>query len=473
MQGFQTASGSGDAGGIPPLVLDRAFVGIDERVPIATGEVRYINLDNAATTPPLRAVLDAVLRMLRTYGSVHRGAGYKARTSTAAYDNAHRSIADFVGANPETQIAIFGRNTTEALNKLANRLPMPPGAVVVTTMMEHHSNDLPWRRRATVVRARVTADGRLDEEDFDRLLARHAGRLAIVAVSGASNVTGLIQPVHQLARKAHAAGARIVVDAAQLVAHRRIDMKPDGDPEHLDFVAFSGHKMYAPFGAGVLVGPRDVFLAGAPDVVGGGTVDLVTEDDVVWAGLPDREEAGTPNAVGAVAMAESARQMRAWGMDRIGDRETALASYARWRLREVPGLTIYGDVDAVDRVGAIAFNLATADHALVAAILGYEAGIGVRNGCFCAQPYTAHLLGISPAQLRAWDRLSVRPGMVRISLGLYNTTDDVDLAVAVLHDIAGGRHVRGYERVSADEYAPRRRAEPGGRARWTSAPGRH
>lgn len=447
--------------GIGTMVPARAFVGIDERVPAEHGrEVRYINLDNAATTPPLRAAMDAVLRSVRSYGSVHRGAGYKARVSTAAYEDAHAAILAFAGAEPHTNVAIFGRNTTDALNKLANRLPMPPSPIVITTMMEHHSNDLPWRRRATVVRAGMMPDGRLDEEDFDRLLSRYAGRLAIVAVSGASNVTGMMPPVHRLARKAHAAGACIVVDAAQLVAHCRLDVKPDADPEHLDFVAFSGHKMYAPFGSGVLIGPRDVFLAGPPDIVGGGTVDIVTEDDVEWADLPDRDEAGTPNALGAVAMAAAARQLSEWGMDSVRSHEATLTAYARRRLREVPGLTIYGDVDEVERVGAISFNLASVDHALVAAVLGYEAGIGVRDGCFCAQPYVARLLGIPPEEHRAWKPGSIRPGMVRISLGLYNTADDIDAAVAVLYDLAMGRYVADYERASADEYAPRRRWKP-------------
>ncbi len=467
--------GSATSNGIGTLVPPYAFVGIDERVPLERGrEGRYINLDNAATTPPLRAAMDAVLRSVRTYGSVHRGAGYKARVSTAAYEDAHAAILAFAGAEPGTNVAIFGRNTTDALNKLANRLPMPPNPVVVTTMMEHHSNDLPWRRRAAVVRARMMPDGRLDEEEFDRLLSRYAGRVAIVSVSGASNVTGMMPSVHRLARKAHAVGARIAVDAAQLVAHCRLDMKPDADPEHLDFVAFSGHKMYAPFGSGVLIGPRDVFLDGVPDTVGGGTVDIVTEDNVVWADLPDREEAGTPNALGAVAMAAAARQLSEWGMDAVRAHETSLACYARRRLREVPGLTIYGDVDTVERVGAIPFNLASADHALVAVVLGYEAGIGVRNGCFCAQPYVARLLGISPEEHRAWRAgTAVRPGMVRISLGLYNTTGDIDAAVAVLRDLAAGRYVCLYERVSADEYAPRRRPESGIHTAWTSAPGRH
>ena len=144
----------------------------------------------------------------------------KSRISTAAYDEAHHTIARFVGANVDTNTVIFGKNTTEAINKLSDRYPLSKDAIVLTTLMEHHSNDLPWRRRARVVRATVTSDGRLDEDDSDRLLETYRGRVALVTVSGASNVTGFVQPVHRLARKAHAAGARILVDAAQLAPHR-------------------------------------------------------------------------------------------------------------------------------------------------------------------------------------------------------------------------------------------------------------
>ena len=181
---------------------------------------------------------------------MHRGAGLKSRVSTAAYDEAHDAIARFVGADAAGNTVIFGKNTTEAINKLAFRYPLTRHSVVLSTEMEHHSNDLPWRERAHVVRARVTRDGRLDEDDVDRLLAIHGHRVALLTVSGASNVTGFVQPIHRLARKAHAVGARILVDAAQLAPHRRIDVKPDGDPEHLDYVAISAHKMYAPFGVG-------------------------------------------------------------------------------------------------------------------------------------------------------------------------------------------------------------------------------
>lgn len=437
-----------------------AFVGLDERMPLLDGRLsRYVNLDNAATTPPLHAVVSAVQEALVCYSSIHRGAGYKARASSAAYENARSMVARFAGADVRTATVIFVKNTTEAINKLSARLPIPRGAVVLTTVMEHHSNDLPWRRRATVVRVGTTSDGQLDEDDFDRQLAAHVGRIAIVAVSAASNVTGIVQPIHRLARKAHAAGARIFVDAAQLVAHRRLDMKEDADPEHLDFVAFSGHKMYAPFGTGALIGPKAAFLDGVPDHVGGGTVDIVTEDDVRWAGVPDRDEAGTPNALGAIALAEAARVLESWGFDALERHEAHLAEYARQRLRAIPDLTIYGDPEgrsAPDRVGVIPFNLATADHALTAAVLGYEGGVAVRNGCFCAQLYVARLLGLAPgAALDGRTRPdAIRPGMVRLSLGAYNTVEDIDAAIAMVRRVVQGDFEAGYRRVSDHEYAP-------------------
>jgi cysteine desulfurase/selenocysteine lyase len=437
-----------------------AFVGLDERTPLLGGRLsRYVNLDNAATTPPLRAVVSAVQEALVCYSSVHRGAGYKARASSAAYEDARQAVARFAGADARTNTVIFVKNTTEAINKLSARLPMPSDAVVLTTMMEHHSNDLPWRRRATVVRVRTTDDGQLDEDDFDRQLAAYTGRIAIVAVTAASNVTGFVQPIHRLARKAHAAGTRIFVDAAQFVAHRRLDIKGDADPEHIDFVAFSGHKMYAPFGTGALIGPKAVFLEGTPDHVGGGTVDMVTEDDVSWTSVPDRDEAGTPNALGAIALAAAARVLESWGFDALEQHETSLAEYARQCLRAIPGLTIYGDPEggsAPDRVGVIPFNLPSADHALTAAVLGYEGGIGVRNGCFCAQIYVARLLGRRSEKDNASRARSdaIRPGMVRLSLGAYNTIDDIDAAIAMVRRVAQGDFEDTYHRVSDHEYAP-------------------
>lgn len=441
------------------------IVGLDETLPLLDGRLaRYISLDNAASTPPFRNVVDAVHRFLPYYSSVHRGTGFKSRLSTATYDEAHDAVARFVGADTATNTVIFGKNATEAINTLAFHYPLPPRSVILTTAMEHHSNDLPWRGRAQIVRARVTPEGRLDEDDLDRLLAAYGERMALLTVSGASNVTGFIQPIHRLAGKAHAVGARILVDAAQLAAHCRIDVKPDHDSEHLDYVVLSAHKMYAPFGTGALIGHRDTFLRGAPQHQGGGTVEIVTPTDVQWAGLPDREEAGTPNVVGALAMAVAAQTLMDAGMDSVTRHEAALTAHALEQLRSVPGITIYGERDPArcdERVGVITFNVGAVPHALVAAILGYEAGIGVRSGCFCAQSYVAHLLGLDPVEQArrqrehlAGDR-SRRPGMVRLSLGLYSTVDEVDALVAMVQRIAREDYHGDYYQVpETGDYRP-------------------
>ena len=263
-------------------------------------------------------------------------------------------------------------------------------------------------------------------------------------------------------RKAHAVGARILVDAAQLAPHRRIDVKPDDDPEHIDFVALSAHKMYAPFGTGALVGPRDTFLHDPPEYQGGGTVDIVTPAEVYWADLPDRDEACSPNVVGAVAMAVAARTLMDIGMDRIERHEAQLTRYALERLQSVPEIVMYGETNPAaqdgDRVGVIPFNLGTTHHALVAAILGSEAGIGVRNGCFCAQSYVAQLLRLSPAEQDekrrehlAGDR-SRKPGMVRASLGAYNVCEEIDALAEMLERISRGDYHGDYCQVDSGDY---------------------
>lgn len=447
------------------------ILGVDRQVPLLDGRIApYINLDNAATTPPLRDVVETIDHFLPYYSSVHRGTGFKSRLSTVAYEQAHEIVGRFVGADLSTNTVIFGKNTTEAINKLSYRLPLSPDSVVITTQLEHHSNDLPWRDRANVIHVRATPDGRLDEDDFDRQLATYAHRVAVVAVTAASNVTGLVQPIHRLARKAHEVGAKILVDAAQLVAHRRLDMRPDDDPKHLDFVALSAHKMYAPFGTGALVGPKEVFLRSGPEYSGGGTVDAVTLDEVYWAGLPDREESGSPNTVGAVAMAAAAQVLMEVGMDAIAAHEDALIMHALERLPSVSRMKVYGQADPArssEKVGVIPFNLEGIPHFLVAAVLGYEGGIGVRSGCFCAHPYVVHLLHLSEEEKAKWRNRVLRgdksdmPGLVRASFGCYNTTEDIDRLVEMLQRIARADYQGEYEvHRPSGEYVPKDYREP-------------
>ena len=443
------------------------FTGLDTPVPVLMGaDAPYINLDNGASTPPFKHVQTVINQFLDFYSSVHRGTGFKSQLSTQAYDSARHEILRFVGASPENYVCIFGKNTTEAINKLARRYPFTAERrVVLTTSMEHHSNDLPWRAATVnVVHVRSLPDGRLDEADFDEKLNLYQNQVALAAVSGASNVTGFINPIHRLAEKVHAAGGEFMVDCAQLAPHRQVNMGAGDDPARLDFVALSAHKMYAPFGSGALVGRREIFEQGAPDMVGGGQVEIVTLDQVEWSAPPAREEAGSPNTVGAIGMAAAASQLDAIGMKNVAAHEVELTAYALEQLNSVPGIQIYGERDpgtAAQRLGVIPFNLEGISHFLTAAILGYEFGIGVRNGCFCAHPYMLHLLGIQASEAQNVrqhildnDRRQV-PGLVRISFGLYNTNDEVDRVVDALRAITSGRYHGTYHQDSVSgEYHP-------------------
>lgn len=426
----------------------RDFVaGVDVQVPVVGGRsVRYVNLDNAATTPPFLPILDCARGFFDWYASVHRGSGFKSQLATHVYEKCRRAVADFIGADLSCHAVIFTQNATHALNKLAARLAPRRDQVVITTLMEHHSNMLPWRKLGCGLEyAQVRRDdGTLNLADLQRKMNRAGTRLCAVTVTGASNVTGVLPPIRRIARMAHERGALFAVDATQLVPHRGLRMGDPQDPERVDFAVFSAHKMHAPFGSGVLVGPRAVFEEGWPDMSGGGTVNAVTMDDVFWAPPPEKEEAGTPNLFGAVALAWAIKAHVTMGMENLAEHGRELTRRALRQLSSIEGLTIYGPRDPdvrEERIGIITLNAERVSHARLAAVLGHEWGIGVRNGCFCAQPYVRELLGVSDEQMRsvigklaAGDHSSV-PGMVRVSLGTYNTAEEVDYFAQALRSI--------------------------------------
>jgi len=424
--------------------LQKLVVGLNEEVTLLDGSrAKYINFDNAASTPTLIPVMEKVNEFCKWYSNVHRGTGFKSQLSSWVFEEARNIIGEFVGADASSAV-IFCKNATEAINKLAWRFQCPmikavgkdaDKPVVLTSVMEHHSNELPWRKVGKVVHVAINADGTVNSSDLYEKINQHRGRICLVAISGASNVTGYINPIHEYARKAHEAGAQIAVDAAQLAPHRPIDIKPKKDPEHIDYLAFSAHKIYAPYGIGVLVADRSVFEHGDPDYVGGGTVDIVDLESAYWKDLPEREEAGTPDIIGVVALAKVVKLIEEVGFDSIIEHEAELTAYALDKLNAMPEVILYGDKDpknARNRLGVISLNVKNMDHALVSAILSYEGGIGVRNGCFCAHPYVKCLLGVTPEQAKevekhilARDRSTI-PGTFRISFGLYNTKEEID-----------------------------------------------
>lgn len=440
--------------------------GLEVKTPLLNGKHHhYINLDNAASTPSFKCAQTSINDFLEYYSSVHRGSGYKSQLSTHAYEQSREIVLQFLGAPIKSHTCIFVKNTTEAINKLAHRFPFnEKRPLLLTSGMEHHSNDLPWRSATQVIHVGLTPNGQLDLEELNSIVDRYAEKIGLVSITAASNVTGFINPIHDIARIAHSIGAQIVVDCAQIAAHRQINMLPLDDPAHLDYVTISAHKMYAPFGTGALVGRRDTFERGDPEQVGGGTVEIVTLDSVEWANPPDRDEAGSPNVIGAIALAAAIQQFQKIGMEAITKHEAILTSYALRRLAEIPGIRIFGDPNpesADTRLGVIPFSLGDISHFLVSAVLGCEFGIGVRSGCFCAHPYILHLLNLSSQEAQdvrqrmlSGNKVDM-PGLVRASFGLYNTKADINALIEALYVIAQGKYHGDYlQDVTSGEFIP-------------------
>lgn len=423
------------------------LVGAHTLVPCVDGSERpYRDLDCAASTPALESVADRVGEFLPWYSSVHRGAGYKSRRATAAYEAARESAFRFArgtasgGAGGD--VVVLVRNTTEALNHLAYRLALGPDDVVVTTVVEHHANLLPWARVATRRWVECGPDGTFGVDDVVRVL--DDGRPPkLLTLTGASNVTGWLPPVEEICAAAHARGVPVVLDAAQLAPHRPLPAGPD-------FVAFSGHKLYAPFGAGALIGPRETFEEGDPFLAGGGAVDLVDLDEVIWTEPPEREEAGSPNVVGAVAFGTAMDELGRIGWDAVRAHEAALCAQLYEGLTAIAGVRVLGPAlddgahSPAHRLAVAPFTVEGMHHALVAARLSAEFGIGVRHGCFCAHPYLIRLLGVGAAGLAAaraavqrGDRSGI-PGAVRASCGLGTSSDDVDALLDGVAALASG-----------------------------------
>ncbi|WP_280263451.1 aminotransferase class V-fold PLP-dependent enzyme [Nocardia abscessus] len=381
--------------------------GDELRVPLVQGgTATYANFDYAASAPALTQVTDRVQQLLPYYASVHRGAGYASRISTECYEAARGSVSRFLDA-ADDQVVVFTRNTTDSLNLLASCVP---GDTVVLDV-EHHANFLPWTRRGR----RVVAAADTVEETVGRLVAELCSRpAALLAVTGASNVTGEVLPLERLATIAHQCGARILVDAAQLAPHRRISLRDTG----IDYLAFSGHKLYAPFGAGVLVGRRDWLDAARPYLAGGGAVREVSIDGAEWAPAPQRHEAGSPNVLGAAALAAACDTLWAIDAETLAAYEHRLADRLRDGLAAIPGLQLLRIwIDSPDSVGIVAFTLDDFAPGHVAAYLSAEHGIGVRDGRFCAHPLLTRL-GLD--------------GAVRASIGLGTTSADVDRLIDAL-----------------------------------------
>nr|WP_243108625.1 aminotransferase class V-fold PLP-dependent enzyme [Clostridium rectalis] len=409
-------------------------------VKIACGNyVIYTNFDNAATTPPFVTVAEDVMEFLPYYSSIHRGMGYKSQFSTKVYEEGRKAVADFIGVDREKNTIIFVKNTTEAINKLSNMLyEKYDDSIILSTEMEHHSNDLPWRK-FDIDYIKVDDNGVLLLSDLENKLKKYEGKVKLVAVTGASNVTGYKNNIYEIAKLTHYYGAQIFVDGAQLVPHSKVIMKGHKENDHIDYLAFSAHKMYAPFGIGVLIAPKDEFDDIEPDYKGGGTVDVVTHNSIKWNNTPEKDEAGSPNVVGVLALQSSINTLRTLRMDNIRLYEEQIFRYAFSRLRRISEITIYTGYHK-SSVAIIPFNIKGIYHETLAKILSYEFGIAVRSGCFCAQPYIQKLLNISEEETKMIvENGGKRPGMVRLSFSLYNTFEEIDYLIYALETIISNK----------------------------------
>ncbi len=414
-------------------------VGVDEPVELSDGSQQpIINFDNAATTPALMPVMDAVDEELKMYGSIGRGFSQKSNHSTDLYLETRDTVLDFVGADPDYYTCFYVNNTTDGLNKLASALIESEDDLVLCTRIEHHANDLSWRERCHVIYAEVDDQGRIIYEDIERLLTENEGRVKYVCVTAASNVTGYVTDVHRVAKMAHAHGAKIIVDGAQIVAHRQFSMKGETPEEDIDFFVFSAHKMYSPYGGGAVVGPWEILVQHMPEFYGGGIVKLVTDYNVAYKSAPDVYEAGSPNYPGIVGMARAMEVLKEVGFDAISEHEKVLNRRLIDGLSKIDKVIIYGDTENIDdRVGVVSFNFEDINSFVLAARLSDTGGVATRRGAFCAHPYVWRLMGISDEQASTYENCidMNTPGMIRVSFGIYNTEEEVDQFLEILNGV--------------------------------------
>lgn len=394
---------------------------------VGGGKKRLVYLDHAASTHPPIQVMNAVQQFLsENYSNIHRGNHYLSVISSEIFDETSKVIADFVGANRLDNAFIMTNNATTALDIASYAMSREEG-IVLSTEMEHHSNDLTHRRRGTVRYVNILEDGQLDMEDLEKKM--HEKKVKLVAVTGASNVTGFMPDIHRIASIAHDFKAKILVDGAQLFAHHSIDVKEFTHSEHIDFLACAGHKAYAPYGSAFLMAPKEFMNAVSPYIPGGGTVSYVSLAEAIWLESRDRHQGGTPNIAGALALSSAIQFLKRVGMDTIREHEKNLFKLALRELEKISGLTVYGPKNPEQCTGIVALNVDGVHHELVSAVLNYEGAIATRNGCFCAHPYLQRLFHITDREKFKMDVIQGKkitlPGAVRASVGVYTTKNEV------------------------------------------------
>lgn len=408
--------------------IRKMFIGLDAKVTVkGKGKIIPINFDNAATTPVLKKVMKYILEVSEYYSSIARGDGQKSQYCSDLYEEARLYLLDFFKAPKDKYTAIFVNNTTEGINKLSNILIDNKEDIVIVTRMEHHSNDLPWRGKCDLKYVEVDELGRIRYEQLSELFNKYPNKIKYVSITGASNVSGYINDIRRIAKLVHENGAKLIVDGAQLVPHREVFIKGNSN-DSIDFLVFSAHKIYAPFGSGAIIGLKDELNKNPPDIKGGGTVEMVLDNREVWLDTPEKNEAGSPNFFGAIALVKALQEIKKIGFDIIEENEKVLFANLVKGMKCFNRVKLYGDNENIeDRVGILIFNINGMKYEEVGENLANIRAIAVRQGGFCAHTYTRRMLGIKDDEIEEYIKKNGMPGMVRASLGVYNSQKEVDI----------------------------------------------
>lgn len=422
--------------------MDKIVMGQNSDISLPTGKkIKLVMLNNAATTPPFEHTFKKVSEFLSEYGTFHRGSGPFANKTYLRVQNSIKIIRHFFGVSNDHEI-IFTKNTSDAINLFIRLLNLNKDDIIITSEIEHTSNNLPWlyNSKAQVIKIKGSYDGSIDYDDLEEKISNYGKKIRLIALTGASNLTGYITDISKVSTLAKKNGIILFIDAAQLAPHRPINMKKSG----IDALALSGHKIYAPFGIGVLILPKKI-LEREPVDPGGGSIDMFSNEGVVWAPASTRHQAGTWNVAGIVALAASCEFISSYGWDKVISHEKKLMKSVVNSLYNIPKINIYIPADKYleeERIGTFVFNIDGYHHSLISAILENEYGIETRAGTICNHHLVRNWLKITDQEqkeieeaIRKGDRLATY-GIVRISLGIQNSKRDIQRLINALHQIA-------------------------------------
>lgn len=446
--------------------LKTAFIGSDLRCQNADGiNTDRIYLDSAATTLALAPAQQATQQFLQYYSNTHSSVHLTAKICSDIIDWAQKTTLQFFGAENGYDVVFQGSGATSPLNRLAKGLSAirPDKKTVLVSLMEHHSNDLPHRAHGNNVFHIPLYDNEgefqgVDLQSLESLCQQHQHTLNYIAVTAASNVSGHILPIHEIAEIAHRYGAYIIVDGAQIAAHAPLQLQQENSARSIDFFVFSGHKTYAPGSPGVLLAKSQLLRKLEPEFYGGGMVEEVSQYAyTVSPDLFDKEHAGTINIPGIFTLASVLSFLSEMGMETIYQKELSLTRYLIEHLNTVPNINVYADTLDSPRIGAVSFNLKGTPHQLLSLILNDYFCIAVRNDCFCAHPFVRECLVEELWEMENESDIPLFQGMVRASIGLYTTESDIDALVSALKKIESNRHFYHdqYEKTEDNQFSHR------------------